>query len=233
MTPTDEQTLARYRVILSALTGNPPPAASSAPLPGSAPASQRPIHAALTDYFTACVEHSPDQPSPLIAGVNNFDPPFTAAQGDLIAAAALRAVAQVTLVPSARQPNALLQSLVRHQQPDGRFLASTGRDNPETHWYHELIILHALGAYALRRGDSSAQQAVNRAALLHLNETQPDHATAEPWGLFIFVRNMQTLPLADHLIHCTQVQHPHGPDRHSWMLLRDALYCLNYTAHHG
>ncbi len=196
-------------------------------------ASQRPIHAALTDYFTACVEHSPAQPSPLIAGVNNFDPPFTAAQGDLIAAAALRAVAQVTLVSSARQPSPLLQLLVRHQQPDGRFLASTDRDNPETHWYHELIILHALGAYALRRGDSSAQQAVNRAALFHLNETQPDHATAEPWGLFIFVRNVQTLPLANHLIHSTQVQHPDGPDRHSWMLLRDALYCLNYTAHHG
>ena len=68
--------------------------------------------------------------------------------------------------------------------------------------------------------------AVARATEYHQRETQPDHATTQPWGLFAFAWNPQTHPLADQLLHAVQVQHAGTPDGVSLILLADALYCL-------
>ena len=72
--------------------------------------------------------------------------------------------------------------------------------------------------------DRTVARAVRRATRFHLNETQPDHATAQPWGLFAFVWNPPTRPLADQLLHADATART--IDGVSLILLADALYCL-------
>jgi hypothetical protein len=116
--------------------------------------------------------------------------------------------------------------LARGQRDSGAFLTASPSDNPETLWYHELVLLHAAASYAVQNEDRGAAAAVGRATEFHLRETQPDHATAQPWALFAFIWNERARPLADGLLHTAAVQHPGNPDGLSLMLLADALYCL-------
>ena len=116
--------------------------------------------------------------------------------------------------------------LARGQEASGALLVSGGSDNPELVWYHELALLHAAASYAVQAEDRTVASAVARATEYHLRETQPDHASAQPWALFGFIWNPATRPLADQLLHAAAVQHPGGPDGVSLILLADALYCL-------
>ena len=101
-----------------------------------------------------------------------------------------------------------------------------GSDNPETWWFHELVILHAAASYAVQAEDRTVAAAVARATGHHLRETQPDHATSHPWALFAYVWDERTRPLADGVLHAAAVYRPEGPDGVSLILLADALYCL-------
>lgn len=131
--------------------------------------------------------------------------------------------------------------LVRGQAAQGTFLTAGPSDNPETGWYHELLLLHAAGSYAAQAEDRPVAAAVKRATEFHLRETQPDHATEQPWALFPFVWNAPTRPLADQLLHGAAIHGAtiHGAAVHaaapgadaptdglSLTLLADALYCL-------
>jgi hypothetical protein len=117
--------------------------------------------------------------------------------------------------------------LARAQQPSGAFLATGGSANPELTWYHELCILHATAGYAVRAEDRNAARAVARNTEFHQNETQPDHATAQPWGLFAFIWNPGTRPLADQLLHTATLNRAgETRDGVSLILLADALYSL-------
>jgi hypothetical protein len=115
--------------------------------------------------------------------------------------------------------------LVARQQTSGPFLLASGSDNPETHWYHELVVLHAAASYAVQAEDRTVASAVARAAEFHLNETQSDHATAQPWAVFAFVWNPSTRSAADQLLHASTAQ-LNEVSGVSLMLLADALYCL-------
>ena len=116
--------------------------------------------------------------------------------------------------------------LARAQQPNGTFLLADPSDNPEPNWYHELAILHAAASYAVQAEDRAMAAAVSRATAHHLEETQPDHATGQPWGLFAFIWAPSARPLADGLLHATTISHPAGSEGVPLMLLADALYCL-------
>ena len=116
--------------------------------------------------------------------------------------------------------------LMKNQQPRGTFLEALPSDSPEAHWYHELVILHAAASYAVQAEDRTLAAAVARNAAFHLNETQPDHATSQPWALFAFAWNPPTRVLADQILHAAQVGQPSGLDGISLMLLADALYCF-------
>jgi len=117
--------------------------------------------------------------------------------------------------------------LTKAQRPTGAFLRASLSDNPETLWYHELVILHAAAAYAVQSEDRPLAAAVRRNTEWHMNETQPDHATTQPWGLFAFLWNPDTHPVADALLHAAQTQQPAGLDGVSLILLADALYSLS------
>lgn len=120
----------------------------------------------------------------------------------------------------------VLESFVSNQQPTGALLKTTGSDNPETWWYHELVLLHALGSYATMTRSQNAISAIMRATNFHLHETQPDHATAQPWAVFPFVLNPETHILAEAIIHTAMTTQPGGIDGISLILLGDALHCL-------
>ena len=115
------------------------------------------------------------------------------------------------------------EHLIAHQQPAGHFLAPSANDNLESWWYAELILLHAVGTYAVETNDPHAFQAAGRAADYHLNETQPDHATSEPWAVFPFLLLPETRSLADQVLHNANMM---APDGTTLLLLADALYCL-------
>lgn len=116
--------------------------------------------------------------------------------------------------------------LTRFQHESGALLHATASDNPETHAYHELVLLHACSSYAVQAEDKTVAAAVARATAFHQNEIQPDHATTQPWGLFAFIWNAQTHPLADQILHAAT----ENGSAISLMLLADALYCLELFA---
>ena len=120
-------------------------------------------------------------------------------------------------------------NLGRRQTPGGAFLSADGSDNPEAGWHHELVLLHAVASYAAQAEDRNAAAAVKRATEYHSRETQPDHASTQPWALFAFVWNESTRPFADALLHAAAVQAadaPGGVGGVPSLLLGDALYCL-------
>ena len=121
--------------------------------------------------------------------------------------------------------------LVRRQQESGAFLLAGLSDNPEAHWFHELVILHAAAGYAAQTEDRALASAVARATQFHLKETQPDHATHQPWGLFAFLWNPDTRLLGEGMLQAAaqspglNAESP-GVSDLTLMLLADALYCL-------
>jgi hypothetical protein len=114
----------------------------------------------------------------------------------------------------------------RAQNADGSFLIGGASDSPEMRWYHELVILHAAATYAVRAEDRTVSAAVQRAGEFHLSQTQPDHATTQPWGLFAFIWNEPTQPLAEQTLHAISLRRAEGLDGVSLILLADVLYCL-------
>jgi hypothetical protein len=121
--------------------------------------------------------------------------------------------------------------LVRRQCAGGAFLQAGVSDNPETHWFHELAILHAAASHAVQAEDRALASAIMRATQFHLHETQPDHATHQPWGLFAFLWNPATRSLGEGMLQAA-AQAPgltddtKGVSELTLMLLADALYCL-------
>jgi hypothetical protein len=124
---------------------------------------------------------------------------------------------------------ATFNQFVRRQLPGGPFLAARPSDNPETHWYQELVLLHAAASYAIQSRDAAVTAAVARNAEFHFAQTQPDHATNQPWGLPAFMLHPSTQPLADQLLHSATALAGAGGAATSGVtsiLLGDALYCL-------
>ena len=198
----------RYRTIIASLVADPPPfvatveSATAVQVERGTALADRlagrttgPLPAVVADVIDAAGHRRPVYRPLLVhacgaAGVEvgpwlailstTADVPFTAAHGPAAAALVWSALACHDDGPFRR--------LVAGQQPSGALLRASSADNPETHWYHELVILHALADHGLRTADPAVWAAVGRACEFHLNETEPDHATGQPWGLPAFVR---------------------------------------------
>jgi len=118
----------------------------------------------------------------------------------------------------------LFGKLVKAQQPSGAFLQVTAADSPEARWFDELAILHAAAAYAALAEDRTVAAAVKRNTDFHLRETQPDHATSQPFGLFAFIWNQETRSLAEAMLN--HVSMNGESDGVTQMLLADVMQCL-------
>ncbi len=223
----------RATVLADALAGRPvgPPAADDADVADAA-GHRRPVYRPLLAYArltAAVVRGGPPHavtmwPDPAVA--------FTAANGGAASAAVWSALAMhLSHVADARQTWPRMAAyvftrLVEGQQANGSFLRTTPADNPETHWFHELVTLHAAADYAWLTGDPAVAAAVSRAAHYHLNETETDHATGQPWGLPAFVRDDAVSPVADAMLHAVSAHQPAGPTGVALFLLADTLYGL-------
>jgi hypothetical protein len=115
--------------------------------------------------------------------------------------------------------------ITRGQQSTGAFCATSASANPEPMWYEELATLHAAASYAVQTEDRALASAVSRSTTFVQNEIEPDHATGQPWGVFAFIWNPATRPLAEQLLHAVELRQP-NLDGVSLILLADALYCL-------
>lgn len=123
-----------------------------------------------------------------------------------------------------QQAGEAFAQLADQQRPSGEFLPADNSKNPESRWYEELVALHAAASYAVRSPSEKINNAVRRSAEFHLNETQPDHATAQPWGLLAFIQH--ATPLADQVLHAMQMQYTGQIEGIPLLLLADALYGL-------
>jgi len=188
----------------------------------------RPIYRPLLGY--ALLQAHPVAPAwiiPMRQEVEQFIwPPkvLPADQAEPAALACWNALClQIAGLDSAKK---IFDQLIARQQKNGGFLLARPADSPDMRWYHELLLLHALASYAAQSDDPFAEVAVQRNAIFHLEESQPDHATNQPWGLFAFIRVAEARPLADQLLHTLQTQHPQGISGIAAILLADALLCL-------
>lgn len=67
--------------------------------------------------------------------------------------------------------------------------------------YRELAGVHALANLAVLRRNRGWARRVQEVARYHLEHTQPDYVTTQPWGLFAFVWSDGAEPLADQQLH--------------------------------
>lgn len=95
--------------------------------------------------------------------------------------------------------------------------------------YRELAGLHALTNLALARRNRAWAARVEEIALYHLENTQPDNTTNEPWALAAFVWSPRTRSFAEQQLHDTTAQGQGGSEglgAVAALLLADAGHAL-------
>jgi hypothetical protein len=122
------------------------------------------------------------------------------------------------------------RQIASQQQSGGALFPPTNSINPETRWYEELVLLHAMSTYAVEAGDAAVQQAVQRAAEHYVMESQPDHATQQPWAIFAFLSTEETSIQAEEILHTAIMRSTKRMDAISLVLLADALWCVQRVA---
>ncbi|MEM6331747.1 MAG: hypothetical protein AAF823_00190 [Planctomycetota bacterium] len=80
-----------------------------------------------------------------------------------------------------------------------------GQELIDVWWYRELVAIHALGVLALRPpAESRLRDRLEQAVMHHVMNTQPDHTTAQPWGVAAFAYFPDAIPFADQQLHDAQ-----------------------------
>lgn len=148
---------------------------------------------------------------------------LTALNGLSIVRAAWRAVGD--LERSSPVPKEIGR-IIASQFADGHFFKTTPDDHPESVWYFELQLTHAIATTALLLNNDFCFAPAQRAGLYTLKEIQPDHATNRPWGLNAYLLSRETLPLVDWILHSTTVHLTTTTDELTLLLLADCLYCF-------
>lgn len=120
--------------------------------------------------------------------------------------------------------------IIATQHADGSFFGRAAHLSVELQAYYELVLLHALASYAIESRDLRAHASVTRAADFHVNETQPDHATTQPWAIHAFIIHPPARILADQMLHALRTQPGSRIDPVSLLVLGDALYSLRQLA---
>lgn len=127
---------------------------------------------------------------------------------------------------------AVVHSVVKRPGPDGSLhpridAAGGGEVALDTWTYRELCGLHALANLALLRRNRAWASRVEQVAMHHLENTQPDHATGQPWGLFAFLWSSRTRGFGEQQLHDAAVlDGGAGSNAVTGMLLADAAAAL-------
>ncbi len=92
--------------------------------------------------------------------------------------------------------------------------------------YRELCGMHALANLAIQRRNTSWARRLEQAARYHLEHTQPDYTTTQPWGVFAFLWPDQTETFAEQQIHDATMEGGACPGPVASLLLADAAHAL-------
>jgi len=118
---------------------------------------------------------------------------------------------------------AVIQQIVDRSVPDNPLTKQNPEESLDGWTYRELLGIHALTNAALLEQNAPWAQRIEQIARYHLYNTQPDHCTSEPWGLFGFLWSQQTHMFAIQQIHDAKSYGLAGVSR---VLLADAARCL-------
>ncbi len=113
----------------------------------------------------------------------------------LEAGLAVNRLASIELVDS------LVQSIVAAPGEHGTLHRQHPNSSLDAWTWRELTGLHALAWLALRRKNRAWSQRVHEIARYHLENTQPDNTTNQPWGLFAFAQFPDTASMAEQQLH--------------------------------
>ncbi|WP_432798884.1 hypothetical protein [Poriferisphaera sp. WC338] len=112
----------------------------------------------------------------------------------------------------------LVSRLVDGLGDDGEFRkfdaeggTSGGGDLLDAWWYRELVCVHGVVNLAIRQKREDWWEAGSKVMGHHLMNTQPDHTTAQPWGVHGFAASMATRIFADQQIHDCEANWRLGP----------------------
>lgn len=125
--------------------------------------------------------------------------------------------------------DAAVDHLVARPGPEGSLHPRDAEESLDAWTYRELSGLHALANLALARQNPAWSRRVEAIAMHHLENTQPDHTTSQPWGVFAFLWSPRTRVVAEQQIHDATAQGTlEGPGLGPLpaMLLADAAACL-------
>ncbi|WP_428389315.1 hypothetical protein [Mucisphaera sp.] len=128
--------------------------------------------------------------------------------------------------PSIVHPDQASPEPLFTQQPD---------DSPDEWTYRELVGLHGLMTLARIKADPKLADQAARVALHHVEHTQPDYTTYQPWALYWFIRWQPTATFGEQQLHDVAthlaVEGPPGALVPA-LLLADALIDLEHEAKH-
>jgi hypothetical protein len=118
----------------------------------------------------------------------------------------------------------VIDTIVAREVPEQSLTVQDIEDTLDAWTYRELIGLHALANAALHDRNETWANRVEEVAMHHLYNTQPDHCTSEPWGLFGFLWSEKTRMFGVQQIHDCKAYGLVGVGR---ILLADAVRCFD------
>jgi hypothetical protein len=123
----------------------------------------------------------------------------------------------------------IVHQVLSQPGPDGSFAERDPEESPDAWTYRELVGIHALANMALFTRNRQWAARVERIALHHLENTQPDHTTGEPWGLFAFLWSEKVRTFGEQQLHdaASYTSQAGGGPGIAAMLLADAARCLS------
>jgi hypothetical protein len=130
--------------------------------------------------------------------------------------------------------DSIVHQIVHRPGPEGSLHPQIDDAHPawslDAWTYRELCGLHALANLALIRRNSSWASRVEQIARYHLDHTQPDHVTRQPWATFAFIWPPKTRPFADQQLHDAATQGSGKLNPFAALLLADAAFQLETLA---
>ncbi|QQE10423.1 hypothetical protein JD969_13030 [Planctomycetota bacterium] len=97
----------------------------------------------------------------------------------------------------------LVTRIISQMGDDGEmrpFDADSG-DLLDAWWYRELVSLHGLTSLSVQTDRIDWTYCCKRVADHHLRNTQPDHTTAQPWGVATYASDPNLFTFADQQLH--------------------------------
>ncbi len=185
--------------------------------------------------WTACEDALPASVEP-VRSVENFadrPPPPSQAALALWQALCLAEFAHVAQRDvDAEVADGIVHQVVSQPGPGGSLHRPSPEASPDAWTYAELCGLHALANVALLRRNRTWARRVEEIGSYHLEHTQPDYTTTQPWGVFAGLWSDRTVPLAEQQLHDVSSAQATAADEYArhramtGMLLADAADAL-------